>query len=340
MTKGAGFLLSLLLSPLSAQQRPAPIIDMHLHALPADINGPPPTGLCAPPREMPTGDPAQPWAAVFGAWLKKPPCSDPIWGPATDEEVMQQTIEILKRRNIVGVASGPPPLLDRWKKAGGDRIIPALWFGSLLQSTPSPDEVRQWFQEKRYAVLAEVAIQYDGDSPSDARFEPYLAVAEALDVPVGIHIGPGPPGSPYLPDTSRYRAHMHSALLLEEALIRHPRLRLYIMHAGWPMIDDLIAVLYAHPQVHVDVGVISFILPRAEFHHYLQRIVEAGFVKRVMFGSDQMNWPAAIERAIQGIETAPFLSREEKRDILFHNAARFLRLSQEQIAAMQGEKDK
>lgn len=152
--------------------------------------------------------------------------------------------------------------------------------------------------------------------------------------------GPGPPGSPYLPDTSRYRAHLHSALLLEEALIRHPRLRLYIMHAGWPMIDDLVAVLYAHPQVHVDVGVISFILPRSEFHHYLQRIVEAGFVKRVMFGSDQMNWPAAIERAIQGIETAPFLSREEKRDILFHNAARFLRLSPEQIAAMQSGKGK
>jgi predicted TIM-barrel fold metal-dependent hydrolase len=69
---------------------------------------------------------------------------------------------------------------------------------------------------------------------------------------------------------------------------------------------------------------------------YLQRIVEAGFVKCVMFGSDQMNWPAAIERAIQAIETAPFLSREQKRDILFHNAARFLRLSQEQIAAMHG----
>jgi predicted TIM-barrel fold metal-dependent hydrolase len=150
------------------------------------------------------------------------------------------------------------------------------------------------------------------------------------------HIGPGPPGSPYLPDSSGYRARLHSPLLLEEALIRHPRLRLYIMHAGWPMIDDLLAVLWAHPQVYVDVGVISFVLPRAEFYRYLQRIVEAGFVKRVMFGSDQMNWPAAIERAIQAIETAPFLSREQKRDILFHNAARFLRLSQEQIAAMHG----
>lgn len=102
------------------------------------------------------------------------------------------------------------------------------------------------------------------------------------------------------------------------------------------MLDDLLAVLYAHPQVHVDVGVISWVLPRAEFHRYLQRIVEAGFGKRVMFGSDQMNWPQAIEVAIAAIRTAPFLRESQKRDILFNNAARFLRLSQEQITRLQG----
>ena len=32
-----------------------------------------------------------------------------------------------------------------------------------------------------------------------------------------------------------------------------------------------------HPQVYVDVAVIDFVLPRVEFHRYLQRIVEAGF---------------------------------------------------------------
>lgn len=131
-----------------------------------------------------------------------------------------------------------------------------------------------------------------------------------------------------------YRARLHSPLVIEDALVRHPKLRVYLMHAGWPMLDDLLAVLYAHPQVHVDVGVISFVLPRQEFHRYLQGIVNAGFAKRVMFGSDQMNWPAAIEVAIQAVETAPFLTPEQKRDILFNNAARFLRLSPERIAAM------
>lgn len=32
----------------AAPARPAPIIDMHLHAYAADENGPPPLGLCIP----------------------------------------------------------------------------------------------------------------------------------------------------------------------------------------------------------------------------------------------------------------------------------------------------
>lgn len=310
---------------------PLPTIDMHLHASAANANGPPPVAVCAPFPEMPVLDPRDGWMTTFGAWLKNPPCSNPIWSPKTDEEVMEQSIAILKRRNIFAVTSGPPKLLDRWKEAGKDRIIPGLSF-NFHKPFPQPAEVRQWFSEKRYAVFGEVAIQYDGVSPSDPLFEPYLAVAEELDIPMGIHIGTGPPGAPYLPGVGNYRARLHSPLVLEDALARHPKLRPYIMHAGWPMLDDLLVILYTYPQVHLDVGVISFILPRQEFHRYLQRIVEAGFAKRVMFGSDQMNWPAAIERAIEGIETAAFLTKEQKRDIFYNNAARFLRLSKDEIA--------
>jgi predicted TIM-barrel fold metal-dependent hydrolase len=54
------------------------------------------------------------------------------------------------------------------------------------------------------------------------------------------------------------------------------------------LVDDLLAMMYTHPRVYVETAVIDYILPRAEFHRYLQRIVEAGFGKRVMFGSDQM----------------------------------------------------
>jgi predicted TIM-barrel fold metal-dependent hydrolase len=45
-----------------------------------------------------------------------------------------------------------------------------------------------------------------------------------------------------------------------------------------------------------------------------------------MFGSDQVVWPEAIGMAIAGIESADFVTEEQKRDIFCRNAASFLRL--------------
>ena len=45
--------------------------------------------------------------------------------------------------------------------------------------------------------------------------------------------------------------------------------------------------------------------------------MQAGFGKRLMFGSDQMLWPGAIGMPIDGIDSTPFLTREEKRDIFY-----------------------
>ena len=40
-----------------------------------------------------------------------------------------------------------------------------------------------------------------------------------------------------------------------------------------------------------------------------------------------MVWPETLDTAIESIETAAFLTNEQKRDIFYNNAARFLRLS-------------
>lgn len=324
------YLLLIVLAAPAYPQDQLPIIDMHLHALPADAQGPPPLAMCTPFDSFPAWDPAQPYGALFMAMHKQPPCHDPVWSPETDEEVMVQTLEVMQRRNIVGVLSGTPDRVATWMEAAPGRFFPGLGF-QLGGEGLSPDSLRALHAAGRLAVLAEVTNQYAGIAPGDERMEPYWALAEELDLPVGIHIGTGPPGVIYL-GASGYRARLHSALTLEEVLVRHPGLRVYIMHAGYPLLDDLLAVLYAHPQVYVDVGVIVFTQPRAAFYRYLRGIMEAGFGNRVMFGSDQMVWPGVIERALAVIEEAPFLSAEQKRDILYHNAARFLRLSEEEIA--------
>jgi hypothetical protein len=247
----------------------------------------------------------------------------------TDVEVMSQTIAIAERWNIIGVLSGTGERVDEWMKAAPGRFLPAV-------ARTDVDTLRSRHRDGRLRVIAELAPQYDGIAPDDPKMEPYWRLAEELDLPVGIHIGPGPPGVIYL-GASGYRARLHSPLTLEEVLVTHPKLRVYVMHAGFPMLDDMLAVLYAHPQVHVDTGVIVYTQPRPAFYRYLQAIVDAGFSNRVMFGSDQMVWPGVLERAISVIDEAPFLSAEQKRDILYNNAARFLRVSNEEIARHHGK---
>jgi len=52
--------------------------------------------------------------------------------------------------------------------------------------------------------------------------------------------------------------------------------------------------------------------------------------RRIVFGSDEIVWPQTIKVAIESIEMADSLTREQKRDIFYNNAARFLRLDEKQ----------
>ena len=93
-----------------------------------------------------------------------------------------------------------------------------------------------------------------------------------------------------------------------------------------PEAPEMKAILSVYPQVYTDLATVNWILPREEFHSYLRELVRAGFGKRLLFGSDQMAWPEAIGMAVEGIESAAFLTEEQKRDIFYNNAVRFLRL--------------
>ena len=103
------------------------------------------------------------------------------------------------------------------------------------------------------------------------------------------------------------------------------------MHYGSPVVDEMIAMLYAHPQLYVRIAGNDWQLPRKQFHDHLRRLVDAGFGKRILFGSDQMVWPEAIDVALESVESAAFLTEAQKRDILYHNAVRFLRLDTEDL---------
>jgi uncharacterized protein len=322
--------LFLSVTSLHAQER-LPIIDMHLHAYTLEWFGSPPLGLCIPLHAH--QPPLDPGRETFRPMSWDPPCADPIWSPMTDEAVREQTIKVLEQFNIIGVVSGEPDRVFSWYEEAPHRFIPAIDF-QLDDDALSPDAMRQLFIAGPFAVLGEITNQYIGIAPDDERMAPYWALAEELDIPVAIHIGEGPPGAGYR--YPAYRVRITNPFLLEEVLSRHPRLRVSVMHYASPLVDEMIAMLGAYPQLYVDIGGIQWAYPRPYFYEQLRKFIDAGFGKRIMFGSDQMIWPGVIEPAIAIIEEASFLSEDQKRDIFYNNAAKFLRLSEDDIARHHG----
>jgi predicted TIM-barrel fold metal-dependent hydrolase len=300
---------------LFLQLQSAAIIDVHMHALHYEDQGPAPVPVCAgegtltPPRDQ---------AHVVIADLMT--CPHPLRSGASDDEIMRRTIAIMKKYNVVGVLSGDDMRLTRtWKKAAPERFIVGT------TEAPGVDSVRAWITSGELHVIGELAFQYAGISPGDSVADAWYALAEQKDVPLAIHVGPGPPGAPYFAAPA-YRMRFSHALQLEDALLRHPKMRIDVMHAGWPMIEETMALMWAHPQVYVDIGVLSWAIPKAEFYTTLRRLVEAGFGRRILFGSDQMVWPEALEIAIRRVQAAPFLTAAQKRDIFHDNAMRWLRM--------------
>lgn len=328
------FILAALAAQVAAAATQPPIIDMHLHAREASYAGPDPLPMCAPFAVMPRSDPKN--GVREGMEMNEIPCAQPIPAARTDEEVLQGTLREMRANNIFGVVSGEPALIAKWVAAAPDRFLPAVDY--RLPGTPSQrhvapkslSELRALHKAGRLTVIGEIMAQYEGVAFDDPRLDPLWALAVELDVPVAIHIGPGEPAQPY-GNGGSYRAAQSDPLGLEPVLTKHPKLRMSLMHAAYPHSDRLRALLFNYPHVYAEIGSIVYTEPRAAFYAFLKEIVDAGYGDRILFGSDQMIWPGVITPSIKAITDAPFLTEAQKRDILYNNAARFLRLSKQEI---------
>jgi len=191
-------------------------------------------------------------------------------------------------------------------------------------NNPLPDTASfiRNFREKKFLVFGELGLQYVGKTLADAELEPYLAICERLEIPVALHTGLSFPNTTYT-CCPKFRTSLGNPQLIEEVLVRHPKMKIQLMHMGFPYLQETKAILNVYPQVYADIAAIDWTRPAAEFYSYLKSFIEGGFGKRIMYGSDQMAWEDAIPLSIKNVENAPFLSEEQKQDIFYNNAARF-----------------
>lgn len=214
------------------------------------------------------------------------------------------------------------------KRALDDRIIAfdpeRLRGGFEINDVPDAAmlaEIRARHAAGKLAMIGEVEYQYVGVRHDDPRLEPLWALAEELEVPIAVHSGSGPTGIVYH-GQPLHRERIGDPSSFEEVLVRHPKMKLIIMHAGWPFLDNTVALMSAYPQVYVDLGAIDWAERRSMMDHYLEQLMTYGFGKRILFGSDQMVWPEGTAQAIARFRTAHYLSDDQRRDIFFNNAVR------------------
>ena len=309
----AACLATLVLNSCSKDVRTGPIIDMHMHMY----------------QWNKYGDPPEP-NLITG---KVPAVKN-------DDQAIDAYLAEMKRYNIVlGVGSGELDTVTKWLKRAPNRFIGGVEFPKFTTPVyqrrevwPDAKELGALYTSDKLGLVGEISAQYAGAALNDSRLDPYFAMAAELGVPVCVHSGFGPPMSPYRGDPD-FRMRDGDPLLLEDVLVKYPNLRIYIAHGGYPFLDHTIALMMQYQQVYVDISAIDWLLTEAEFHHYLQRLVQARLGKRILFGTDQMIWPDAVGRAIRAVESADFLTKDQKRAIFFDNAVRFLRLDADTVLA-------
>jgi len=306
LTASASCASSQTLNPFFQSTEPDPIIDIHMHTY----------------QWNKYGDPPQPNLITGNVPEAK-----------TNADALEAYLAEMDRHSIVlAVGSGELEMVAAMQSEAKDRFLGGIEFprytapkNQRLEYWPDIDELRQLYESDKLQIMGEVTAQYAGVAPNDPQLARYFTLAEELDIPFCLHTGFGPPMSPYMGDPD-FRMRHGNPLLLEDVLVEHPKLRVYIAHGGYPFIEETIALMMMYQQVYVDISAINWLLTREEFHSYLEQLMDARLGKRIMFGTDQMIWPEAVGMSIEAIESAPFLTEAQKQDIFFNNAADFLRL--------------
>ena len=237
----------------------------------------------------------------------------------------------LKKFNIVkAVVSGKQASVEDWKAKDTDnRIIRGITLELPTDEGMDSVKLENLIKEGKIEVFGEIGTYYSGTTLSDSIWQPYLRICESYDIPVAVHTGGGDPGGTYS-WSPKARLKYGDPYLIEDVLVKYPKLRIYIMHSGEDWHEHALRLMAYYPQLYSDVGAMLWVEPLTQRYvtDFLRNAKQAGYLNRVMFGSDPMRWPYAIKKSIDFLNSLEFLSKQDKQDIFYNNAARFLKLKE------------
>lgn len=247
-----------------------------------------------------------------------------IESPKNADAHLAKTIAIMDKHQIeYAVVSGSVESVEKYVLADS-RFIPGYMDSEELIPI---DTFELLIKEGKIKVFGEVAGVYFGRTLNDPIYAPYLKICEQYEVPVAYHTGGGPPMTPYR-CCPNFRITLGDPYLIEDVLVRYPKLQIYLMHGGEVYFEHAVRMMSMYRHLYVDLGVILWVDPMIKDYavRLLKLAQKAKTLDRIMFGTDQMVWPGSISKSIEFLNSLDFLSEKEKRMILYENAKTFLKI--------------
>ena len=241
----------------------------------------------------------------------------------TTNEHLEQTIRKMNLHKIeYAVICGTLESIERYSNAD-KRFIPG--YQDYEENLIPVKQFEQYVQSGKIKVFGEVMAVYKGMTLADSMYQPYLAICEKYGIPVAYHSGGSFPNAQQL-GWPNYRITLGDPFLIEDVLVKYPKLKLYLMHAGENFFENTLRMMDGYPNLYADLGVELWLHPLTKDYgtRFLKSAKEYGFLDRVLFGSDQMVWPEAISSSIDFLNAMNFLTKDEKEMILYRNAKTFL----------------
>ncbi len=241
----------------------------------------------------------------------------------TSKEHLEQTIRKMNLHKIeYAVVCGTLESIEQYSNAD-KRFIPG--YQDYEETLIPVKQFEQFVQAGKIKVFGEVMAVYKGMTLADSLYQPYLAICEKYGIPVAYHSGGSFPNAQQL-GWPNYRIALGDPFLIEDVLVKYPKLKLYLMHAGENFFENTLRMMDGYPNLYADLGVELWLHPLTKDYgtRFLKSAKEYGFLDRVLFGSDQMVWPEAISSSIDFLNSMNFLTKDEKEMILYRNAKKFL----------------
>ena len=163
------------------------------------------------------------------------------------EALLRRTIAEMDKNHVSkGVISGDDDVVAKWVERYPNRFLPSYshWCDGKPETVAKFEA--EW-KAGKWRAIGELGLPYGGHPLNDPACFPLFEIAQRNEIPVFFHTGPGGP-NPQEGFAPKFRISLSDPLLLEDVAIRFPKLKIVIMHMGWPFYDHVLYMLFNIPE--------------------------------------------------------------------------------------------